>query len=123
MGQHGFAHERGLTPYPLRQPLLLTTCGTGSDPFREQSRPTFKNLRKSGIICGTLTGVKSRAELGGFEMPLSSGILIGLFVALVGGVLYLATQHKKAAFVVIGLGAGVTLLTLVAVALAVNSGM
>ena len=42
---------------------------------------------------------------------------------VVGAVLYVGTRQKKAAVVVVGVGAAVALLTLGVVALAVNSGM
>jgi hypothetical protein len=56
-------------------------------------------------------------------MPLSIGILFGLLAVMAGAALYVGTRHKKAAVVVIGLGAAVALLTLGVVVLAVNSGM
>ena len=56
-------------------------------------------------------------------MPLSSGILIGVLAVVVGVALYVATLQKKTAIIVIGFGAGVALLTLGVVALAVKSGM
>jgi len=56
-------------------------------------------------------------------MPLSSGILLGLVVVVVGAILFFATNYKKMAKVVIGIGAVVTLLTLILIVLAVNSPM
>ena len=56
-------------------------------------------------------------------MPLSFGILIGVLIVVVGAALYLGTRRKKTAMVVAGIGAGVALLTLGVVVLAVNSGM
>ena len=56
-------------------------------------------------------------------MPLSFGILIGLLTIGVGAALYVGTRQKRAAMVVIGVGAAVALLTLGVVVLAVNSGM
>jgi hypothetical protein len=57
------------------------------------------------------------------EVPLSSGIFVGLLAVVVGAVLYVAMRRKTAAVVVIGIGVTVALLTLGLVALAVHSGM
>ena len=56
-------------------------------------------------------------------MPLSFGILIGVLAVVVGAALYIGTRRKKTAMVVVGIGAGVALLTLGVMALVVNSGM
>jgi len=56
-------------------------------------------------------------------MPLSFGLIVGLLVVVVGVILSLATQQKKIAMVVIGVGATMALLTLAALVLAVNSRM
>ena len=56
-------------------------------------------------------------------MPLSFGILVGLLAVVVGAAPYVGTGQKKAAVVIVGVGAAVALLTLGIMALAVNSGM
>lgn len=56
-------------------------------------------------------------------MPFSFGLLAGLLAVVCGVVLYGATQQKKAAVVMISVGAAVALLTLVVLVLAVNSKM
>lgn len=56
-------------------------------------------------------------------MPFSFGIVIGFLTILVGVVLYVTTQKKKAAIMMVGIGAVMAFLTLVVVVLAVNSGM
>ena len=56
-------------------------------------------------------------------MPLTSGILSGIVAVFVGVAMYLGTQQKKMAAIMICLGLGVALLTIGIVALAVNSGM
>ena len=56
-------------------------------------------------------------------MPVSFGIPLGVVIVLVGTILFFATRYKKTAKVVIGLGAAVTLLTLVLILLAANSQM
>jgi hypothetical protein len=56
-------------------------------------------------------------------MPFSFGLLAGLLAVVCGGVLYGATRQKKAAVMMMGVGAAVALLTLVVLVLAVNSRM
>ncbi len=56
-------------------------------------------------------------------MPLSFGILIGLLTIGVGAAVYMGTRQKKAALIVMGVGAAVALLTIGVVVLAVNSDM
>ena len=56
-------------------------------------------------------------------MSLSAGILIGLLAVIIGAALYRGTQQKKAALVVMVVGAMLALLTVGLIVLAVNSGM
>lgn len=56
-------------------------------------------------------------------MPLSFGILLGLIIVVTGAILFFATNYKKTAKVVLGIGVVVTLLTLLLIVLAVNSQM
>jgi len=56
-------------------------------------------------------------------MPLSFGLVTGLLAVVIGAILSVATRQKKAARVMIGIGVAMTLLTLAALVLAVNSRM
>ena len=56
-------------------------------------------------------------------MPLTLYIPLGLLIAVVGAILFFATNHKKIAKIILGVGAGIVILALTAVILAVNSGM
>ena len=56
-------------------------------------------------------------------MPLSSGFLLGVIIALVGLFLYFSTRRKLAAKIVIGVGATIAGLTLLLIVLALNSSM
>jgi hypothetical protein len=56
-------------------------------------------------------------------MPLTFGIPLGILIALVGMALYFATRRKRAALLLVGLGAVIMAFTFVAVILALNSGM
>jgi len=56
-------------------------------------------------------------------MPLSFGIPLGLIIVVAGAILFLATNYKKTAKVVLGIGVAVTLLTLLLTVLAANSQM
>lgn len=56
-------------------------------------------------------------------MPLSFGVLVGLLTIVVGTVLYKGMRQKRAAMVVIGIGAAMVLLVLAALVLAANSNM
>jgi hypothetical protein len=56
-------------------------------------------------------------------MPLTFGIPLGLTIVVAGAILFFATNHKKIAKVVLGIGVVVTLLTLLLIVLAVNSQM
>ena len=56
-------------------------------------------------------------------MPLSFGIPLGVTIAVAGAILLFATNNKKTAKVVLGIGVAVTLLTLILIVLAVNSQM
>ena len=56
-------------------------------------------------------------------MPLSFGLPLGLSVLVVGAIMLFATKYKTAARVILGIGAAVTLLTLIVILLAVNSNM
>jgi uncharacterized membrane protein YccC len=56
-------------------------------------------------------------------MPITIGIPLGLFIILVGAVLFFATQHKRTALIVMGVGATIAFLTFILVLLAINSQM
>lgn len=56
-------------------------------------------------------------------MPLSFGLPLGLIVLAAGAIMLFATEHKTAARIILGIGAAVTLLTLIVILLAVNSNM
>jgi hypothetical protein len=56
-------------------------------------------------------------------MPLSFGIPIGFLLFLIGAGVFLVTRWKRAALVLIGIGAAIITLTLLLIVLAVNSGM
>ena len=56
-------------------------------------------------------------------MPLSFGLVIGILAVMVRAVLYVVTRRKEAAVVMVGVGAGVVLLTLALLVLAAHSGM
>ncbi len=56
-------------------------------------------------------------------MPLSFGIPLGLVIVVVGAILFFATRYKKTAKVVLGVGVAVTVLTFIAIVLALNSQM
>ena len=56
-------------------------------------------------------------------MPLSFGIPLGLVIAVAGAILFFATNYKKTAKVVLGIGVAVTLVALLLIVLAVNSQM
>ena len=56
-------------------------------------------------------------------MPLTSGILIGIVAVFFGVAMYLGTQQKKTAAILICFGLGVALLAIGIVVLAINSGM
>jgi hypothetical protein len=56
-------------------------------------------------------------------MPLSFGIPLGLFIAVIGAFLLWATKYKKMAKAVLGIGVAATLVTLILIVLAVNSTM
>ena len=55
--------------------------------------------------------------------PFSFGLVVDLLAVIVGAILYMTTQQKKAAVVMVGVGAATAILTLVVLILAVNSGM
>ena len=56
-------------------------------------------------------------------MPVSFGIPLGLVIVVVGAILFFATRYKKTAKVVMGVGAAITILTLLVIVLALNSQM
>lgn len=56
-------------------------------------------------------------------MPLSSGLLVGVLTVVVGTILFVAKRQKKAAVLVVGVGAAMALVTLAILVLAVNSRM
>jgi hypothetical protein len=56
-------------------------------------------------------------------MPLSSGIPLGIIAILIGVVLFFATNSKRLAKMVMGIGVVITLLTLLLIILALNSPM
>lgn len=56
-------------------------------------------------------------------LALSCGIPIGLIIAVVGVILFLATRHKVVSLLIAGIGVGITFLTLILIFLAVNSQM
>ena len=56
-------------------------------------------------------------------MPISAGVLIGLALVVVGTILLVATERKKAGKIVLGFGAAITALTVLVIVLAVNSSM
>jgi hypothetical protein len=56
-------------------------------------------------------------------MPLSFGIPLGLTIVVAGAILFFATNYKKIAKAVLGIGAAFILLTLILIVLAVNSQM
>ena len=56
-------------------------------------------------------------------MPFSLALPLGLVIALVGAILFFVTKYKRAAKVMIGLGAAVAILTFILILLAVNSRM
>jgi len=56
-----------------------------------------------------------------FFMPLSFGIPLGLLIVVIGAALFFATRYKKTAKVVFGIGVAVTVLTFIAIVLALNS--
>ncbi len=56
-------------------------------------------------------------------MPLSFGIPLGLVIVVVGAILFFATRYKKTAKVVMGVGAAITVLTLLVIVVALNSQM
>ena len=56
-------------------------------------------------------------------MPLSFGLPLGMIILVAGAIMLLATKHKTAAKVILGIGAAVALLTLIVILLAVNSNM
>ena len=53
-------------------------------------------------------------------MPLSFGIPLGLILFVAGAILFFATNYKKIAKVVLGIGVVVTLLTLILIVLVVS---
>jgi len=57
------------------------------------------------------------------RLPLSFGLVIGILAVMVRAVLYVVTRRKEAAVVMVGVGAGVVLLTLALLVLAAHSGM
>jgi hypothetical protein len=56
-------------------------------------------------------------------MPLSSGILLGLFFLLVGLIFLIVTNHKKLGIFLMGAGVILALITGAIIVLAVNSSM
>ncbi len=56
-------------------------------------------------------------------MPFSFAVPLGLIIMIIGAILFFATNHRKAAKMVLGIGAVVTLFTLAVIVLAVNSQM
>jgi len=56
-------------------------------------------------------------------MPLSFGIPIGLFITVIGILLFFITKKKRAARLVIGLGLFLIFATVALIILAVNSSM
>ena len=56
-------------------------------------------------------------------MPLSSGILLGLFIELVGVIFLIATDNKKLGIILMGTGVVLALITVAIIVLAVNSSM
>ncbi len=56
-------------------------------------------------------------------MTLSIGIPLGLFIVLLGAVLFFATKQKRIAKAALGIGAAMIVLTLVLIVLVVNSPM
>lgn len=56
-------------------------------------------------------------------MPFSYGVPIGLVILVIGAILLFATNNKKAAKIVVGIGAAFTILTLLFIILAANSNM
>jgi hypothetical protein len=56
-------------------------------------------------------------------MPLTSGIPLGLLIALIGLILCFATARKKVAIAILGIGLVMTLLTAVLIALVLSSPM
>ena len=56
-------------------------------------------------------------------MALSLGIPFGLIIVVIGAILFFATNHKRAAKVILSVGAVMALLTFVLIILVVNSSM
>jgi hypothetical protein len=56
-------------------------------------------------------------------MPLSYGIPLGLLILLIGALLSIVSKHKKLAKLVMIAGGALTLLAILLVVLAENSGM
>ncbi len=56
-------------------------------------------------------------------MPLTYGIPLGLLIVLIGALLSIVSKHKKLARLVMIAGGALTLLVILMVVLAANSGM
>lgn len=56
-------------------------------------------------------------------MPLSCGIPLGIIVAIMGLILYFATNYKKTAKLMVGIGVFITVLAIGAITLVMNSSM